>query len=202
MGITTIIKPGTFIVFEGHNKSGKSTQIELLLNKVGGAYVTAIPDPETMTGYFVHEYLNQCNQIGIHNHVITQLLLLLASDHDHYNQIIRLKLAEGHAVIQERHWWTHFANFFVERLDYEMEREQFLFLCGLSMDGIVPDIVFLFRDGDIHENGFGVLKAYRRLAKTPDHRIAIVPKGTEQEIEDFIINELIARKLVYSEEVK
>lgn len=66
-------KRGAFIVFEGCDKSGKSTQCSLLVNKLNKAGVSAqvikFPDRTTPIGKMINDYLIDSNVV-VEDHVI------------------------------------------------------------------------------------------------------------------------------------
>lgn len=206
---TALLKPGTFIVFEGKYGSGKTTVIDNLQKRLGSFARTSLPSTETMTGFFVDEFLKSSygnvpeGQAPFHIDKLTKLFLLLASDNDHYGTGVKPKLEEGHAVVQERHWWTRYATLFSDQLEYTMNENNFLDLCGLSMNELVPDLVFLFMNGPNTLNDYGIRKGYKRLSQTADPRVIQIPLEYEKypiNIVDFILSKLRQHQLLYNEE--
>ncbi len=92
---------GMFIVLEGCEGSGKSTQIKLLakkLEKIGEVVVTREPGG-THAGTKIRELLmNSKMEISI----LTELFLFCADRANHIDRLIRPALAEGKIVICDR----------------------------------------------------------------------------------------------------
>lgn len=126
-----------FIVFEGLDGSGSSTQAALLaanLQQMGKAVVQT-KEPTTGTiGKLVREYLQ-------HKHDTSPLALqlLFASDReDHLHQLVRPSLQTGEIVISDRYLYSSIA--FGSHSDKEFE-----WLSELYEDFLTPDIIFLLK---------------------------------------------------------
>lgn len=110
--VDTKIMPGKFIVFEGGEKSGKSTQIALLQkyleNKGLAVLVTREPGG---TGSIIAEKIRDIILDKNHKEMNarTELLLFLASRAQHVSEIVKPALDAGKIVISDRFDYSSFA---------------------------------------------------------------------------------------------
>jgi dTMP kinase len=130
---------GTFIVFEGIDGSGKTTQLakiaEWLISQGKSVLVTKEPGG-TPFGQEVRKLLEMsvC--------ATTELLLFSADRKEHLNEVVRPALANNSIVLCDRfhystdayQWWGR---------QYEIP-ENIFFLNQLATDGLTPNLVLLF----------------------------------------------------------
>jgi dTMP kinase len=138
--MSNIHKKGTFIVFEGLDRSGKSTQIKLLMENLeknnNKAVLYKFPDRVTHTGELIHQYLQ--NEIELEPHVIH--LLYSANRWEKKDMIIE-NINNGMTVICDRYIYSGIAYSVANGLDINW--------CKLSDIGLpIPDIV-IWLDLDI-----------------------------------------------------
>ncbi|MFO8034301.1 MAG: dTMP kinase [Candidatus Bipolaricaulota bacterium] len=92
-----------FIVLEGPDASGKSTQLELLAHALaerGISPVTTREPGDTDTGAALRRLLlSPCSKLR----PLTELLLMVADRHEHVEEVIRPALAQGRWVICSRY---------------------------------------------------------------------------------------------------
>lgn len=103
-------KSGTFIVFEGVDGSGKSTQAFLLTKYFGEQKVRSVATREpggTVTGEMIREIL--LDPRGEEPAAQCELLLYMASRAQHVWRVIRPSLESGMIVICERYNWSSVA---------------------------------------------------------------------------------------------
>ena len=187
-----------FIVFEGLDGSGSSTQAALLAENLEklNKKVVQTKEPTTGTiGRLVREYLQ-------HKHSTSPkaLQLLFASDReDHLHTLVRPNLAEGKIVISDR--YLHSSIAFGARSD-----EEFNWLNDLYEDFQKPDLVFLLkvlpeecmkrikgRGSEIElfekeEVLRRVWENYAQLAQENDNIVLIDGMQSIEEIEQQILN--------------
>lgn len=126
-----------FIVFEGLDGSGSSTQSALLTQSLQkeGKQVLHTKEPTTRTiGKLVRDYLQ-------HKYSTSDkaLQLLFASDReDHLHSVIKPNLAEQKIVISDRYFFSSIAFGALEKVSFE-------WLDNLYQDFLMPDIVFLLK---------------------------------------------------------
>ncbi len=133
--------PGKFIVFEGGEKSGKSTQIELLQkyleNKNYQVALTREP------GSKLSEITQSIREIILNNKNTSltaraELLLFLADRAQHTEAIVRPALASGQIVLSDRFDGSTFAYQGAAR---HLELEEIKPLNNWAKNGLNPDLV-------------------------------------------------------------
>jgi dTMP kinase len=128
-----------YVLFEGVDTSGKSTQISLMQQQYPKAIVTKEPGGTALGVQIREMILHQ----GVHNHK-TELFLFLADRSEHYHDIIlpnREKL-----ILSDRGLISGIAYALVNHESYDMD-----FLISLNrfaLDGILPDKVILLQTNE------------------------------------------------------
>jgi len=126
-----------FIVFEGLDGSGSTTQAALLARNLEkqGKDVVQTKEPTTgVIGSLVRKYLQH-----EHSTSAKSLQLLFASDReDHLHRLVRPSLESGKIVISDRYFLSSIA--FGAKNNKEFE-----WLCSLYGDFKKPDITFLLK---------------------------------------------------------
>jgi len=129
---------GCFIVFEGIDGSGKSTQFRMLSENLENAKYEVVrtkePTPQRPIGKLIREILYE----NKNNVPEESLALLFAADRiDHINSIIKPALEEGSIVLSDRYVYSSFA--------YQskgMQKEiDLTWLSSINRYAIDPDIV-------------------------------------------------------------
>lgn len=132
------MKRGSFIVFEGCDRSGKSTQSRLLydfLQKQGfTAKYLAFPDRSTKIGNTINAYLTNQQQISDE----TVHLLFTANRWEYQEQIKQLLLA-GTTIVADRYSYSGVAYSSAKGLSYD-------WCMGPERGLIRPDVVFYLRN--------------------------------------------------------
>lgn len=126
--------PGKFVILEGLDGSGQSTQVELLsdFSKRKGQAVVSIKEPtlNSQAGQKIREVLDEKIKIEP-----AQLQKLFAQDRkEHLKNLIEPALKQGKIVISDRYFFSSFA---FGALDLDLE-----WLIKLNNDFILPDITF------------------------------------------------------------
>lgn len=202
---------GFFIVFEGADGSGKSTQAELLSSRLKGegyrCCVTGEPGGTEVGTLLRDIILDPEKQISQR----TELFLFLADRAEHVNKIIKPALDEGQVVVSSRYFYSTlvYQGFARRLLPLPLLQRLNLF----AVEDIVPDVVFYldvypedglekatgrsssYEGGDrIEREGIElqrrVRKSYLSLARR--HRKQWVVLQPERSIED--ISELVYRE--------
>jgi dTMP kinase len=134
------LKKGFFIVFEGPDGSGKSTQVELLskhLKRDGYECIVTEEPGGTDEGRILRDIiLNPKMEISKK----TELFLFLADRAEHVNKIIGPSLAEGKVVICSRYLYSTLVYQGIARklLPFKLLKKLNLF----AVNEIIPDVVF------------------------------------------------------------
>lgn len=126
--------PGKFIVFEGLDGSGQSTQTELLKEYLKGrgekVVKTKEPTSESEPGKKIREVLDKKKEISPR-----QLQKLYAEDRkEHLNNLIIPNLKKGTTVISDRYFFSSFA---FGGVDVDMN-----WLIKINNNFLMPDLTF------------------------------------------------------------
>lgn len=169
------MKKGFFIVFEGTDGSGKSTQAERLHGRLAGEGIDCLLTEEpggTSEGKHIRDLVLDPNRrVGPK----TELFLFLADRAEHVEKVIRPALETGKTVICSRYFYSTLVYQGIARrlADIEFLEQINLF----SVGNILPDVVLLI---DVHP-GRGLSKA-KAVPDKPFHRHGgdrIEQQGTE-----------------------
>lgn len=204
-GDTIMPRPvgAVFIVFEGPDGAGKSTQAALLKTYLEGKgktiYLTKEPTSETEAGRKAREILNSKTQIDPGD-----LQKLFVEDRrEHLDKGIIPALKEGQVVICDRYFFSTFAYGYIDNPDIHN-------LVDLNKDFIMPDVTLALivdpercierlkgRAGSIDhfekvEKLRKVNEAYKMLAGTFETIRLIDGEKTIEEVQKEIINLLEA----------
>ncbi len=213
-------RKGYFIVFEGGDGCGKSTQAQLLCKSLAGRGHDCILTEEpgaTPTGRAIRELiLHPRSRMDAK----TELFLFLADRADHAASCITPALAQGKTVICSRYL---FSTLVYQGMVREAAPQQLLLRMNLfAVDGLLPDLVVYldvdpacglamaktatrraarYRDGDrIEAEGpafqENVRIGYRRLAgRFPDIFVTVEVTGKSREAVAGEVYDLVSRRL-------
>ncbi|MCU1525395.1 MAG: uncharacterized protein JWO18_2289 [Microbacteriaceae bacterium] len=189
--------PGTIVVLEGLDGTGKSTQLDALRRSDSGETATSYLHMPSGFGEVtprIYEILESSHRLN----PLARQLLHLAS-HAENRDAIQGALLKG-SVVLDRFWWSMVA--------YGLSDPNFGFSPGDKaavqslIDSIwadtTPDIVFLFtviHDPD-HRNKPEIVKTYELMAARHPERTVKVPDGDSDRVTEFVIAELADRQLI------
>lgn len=131
-----VITSGRFIVFEGADGSGKSTQAQLLAERLG-AVLTREPGGTPIGERIRSLVLDPAFPEMGHR---TEALLMAADRAQHVHQKIRPALERGEHVVSDRHVASSLAYQGVGR---DLGIEAITELNGFAVHGLAPDLVIL-----------------------------------------------------------
>ncbi len=126
-----------YIVFEGIDTAGKSTQIELLKEQLSDTLITREPGG-TPFGKVIREIVLGHEELD----PMTELLLFLADRREHYKQVVEPAMAQEKAVISDRSFISGIAYALTNR---GFETNQLIDLNLMTLNGTLPDAVILFK---------------------------------------------------------
>ena len=187
--------PGAFVVFEGGDGAGKSTQCRLLADalRARGAEVVVTREPGgTPIGEAIREVLLGAGSDGMAAR--TEALLFAAARAEHAAALIRPTMARGAVVISDRYLDSSVAYQGAAR---ELGEDRIAELSLWATEGLVPDLtvvldvapsVGLGRAGDANRMEAeplafhrGVRESFLRRAALAPERYLVVP--AEQSVE-------------------
>jgi dTMP kinase len=205
------IKPGSFIVFEGLDATGKTTQLDRL--EAGANGLVNGHELFTAKPMFTHQPSGN-DALGERIYSITEEMkinspwcrqfLHLASHANHYKNMIIPALAADIPVFMDRCWWSTFAyGYYGGEMFDEMTPLDFLRIATLPAMGRYPDAVFLFTEpyAEDRHNTELVVDGYRWLASAQSkghlgvygHKTHLIemPQGTPDDITKGIVLALV-----------
>jgi len=204
--------PGKFIVFEGIDGSGKTTQIEKVkeaLFKKGTKDIVTTKEPtENIVGELIHKILQK--KVKVEK---TSLQYLFCADRAmHLKEVIEPNLKEGRLVLSDRYFWSSVAYGLQDKgvLDYESLDSMLVLESILSMydQFLLPDLTFYLNVSaetafkrlkekkklDLYEQKeklVNIVKGYKLLIdKFPQNFIVIDGEKSEQEVTGEILSHL------------
>src|SRR5579884_3240225 len=149
---------GRFVVLEGPDGSGKSTQMRLLaqsLQRSGVEPVTTREPGGTQTGDAIRDLMFGPSALPMTP--LTQLFLMNAARTELVREVIRPALSQDRLVLSDRYWYSSLAYQSAgDGVDPDVTRS----VCRLATDGLEPDLVLLF---DMNPEDALTRKATQRL---------------------------------------
>lgn len=188
------LKPGTLIVLEGMDATGKSTQVDELNKLFPDGKFTHQPSGVTVVGEVVYQITEQVSDM----HPLTRQFLHLASHAEHYAKWILPTLSTD-GVFMDRCWWSTVAyGYFAGRLHYLMSLDDFIRMVQLPTQELEPTLVFVFMNPwhhDVH-NTPELADGYRQLIDRFGENTIVVPKLGIEETTAFIVDVLRSKHLL------
>ena len=197
------MKPGTFVVFEGLDATGKTTQMDRIRNAAAGQFGHRLftnPEPlfthQPSGGDTLGQAIYQLTEEHDINDPWCRQFLHLASHANHYTNLVLPEL-NYRAVFMDRCWWSTFAYGYcgggiIERDD--LGPEEFLRIARIPAQGRMPSVVFLFmhpHKEDRH-NTQQVVAGYEILAQTEVlYPVIQVPQLGIEETTAYIFSALV-----------
>jgi len=127
-----------YIIFEGIDTTGKSTQVELFASRHENVVTTKEPGG-TKVGMKLREILLESDEkLGVN----AELLLFLADRAEHYEKIVKPALKANH-VISDRGLISGISYALANHP--ELDRDFLLHVNKFALDGNLPDKVVLFK---------------------------------------------------------
>ncbi|MFC5679100.1 dTMP kinase [Aeromicrobium endophyticum] len=181
---------GSVIVFEGLDKAGKSTQLELLRARVSTETTLFTHMPSGLTDFSRQLYAlleTNCPESGL-----ARQLTHLASHSENISKII--DAARTGSLVLDRWWWSTMAYGWYggDVPNTGLSESAFRDLIDCIWAPVTASIVFLFltpREADLN-NVDGVADGYRTLAARHTGNVAYVPAHSPEETHDFILEAL------------
>lgn len=195
------IRPGVVLVFEGLDRTGKSTQLERLQNALLPDSTVFAHMPRGFVRFTERVYTALEGETGEEkpSSGLAQQLAHLAC---HAESIGRLaEAAASRALVLDRWWWSTLAyGWYGGSVEQSgLSEANFRELIDTIWSSIVPSIVFVFLephqvDGNNNE---GVEAGYRELVEQHPDLAVVVCSGTEGATHEMLVNTLLERGLAY-----
>jgi len=135
------VKPGTFVVFEGLDGSGKSTQLERLAERLRAEASTLVTTGEPWSGSPWGARIRAMARAGEPLPPEEELRWFLYQRRDHVRELIRPALAEGRIVLCDRYYLSTVAYQGARGLDAAAILQE------SEAEFPVPDLVLLLEIG-------------------------------------------------------
>lgn len=191
------LAPGTLIVLEGPDRSGKTTQREALRRHLSAESTRVMHMPSGVTEFAGRTYELLEDPSCRPKSGLAKQLAHLACHADNAPQLRRA--LESGAVVLDRWWWSTYAYGWATGAipATGVTEPSFVNLVNSIWLGIDASVVFLF-DHPLEEdlnNDVRVLEGYRQLLlRFPD--TVRVPPGEAADVTRFLLDELARRGLI------
>lgn len=196
-GIKLAMLPGTVIVFEGLDQTGKSTQLQMLTQALDSSTTVFAHMPSGFTSFTqrVYEAL-EAKDGGPLSGLSRQLAHLSC----HAESIASLTEAvESKALLLDRFWWSTLAyGWYGGAVELSgISESSFRELIRSIWAPIAPDLVFVFLEPHLFDqkNDEGVELGYKTLVAEHSQITVVVPALGPDETHAFILDRLIQRGL-------
>lgn len=196
-----VIRPGAVVVFEGLDRTGKSTQLERLRIAVGDSSTVFAHMPSGFTPFTKNLYM-ALEGATVNERPKSGLAQQLAHLACHAESIRELERAvEMQSLILDRWWWSTLAyGWYGGSVEQSgLSEGSFRELIKTIWAPIVPSIVFVFLephhvDGN---NTEGVEAGYRALIEEHSDLVVVIPSGSEESTYALVTASLLERGFAY-----
>ena len=202
---------GRFIVVEGAEGTGKTTQVERLcafLREAGHQVVAAREPGGTRVGERIRRLVLHGSDVAVPPE--TELLLILAARSAFVRRLVAPALADGRWVVSDRFDWSTFA---YQGYGRELGAERIAPLNAFATAGVTPDLYLVLdlpvgegaarqrrqgkggdrfesADADFHRR---VRQGYLELAAAGRNAVLVPAAGSPDEVERRIRREVVSR---------
>lgn len=192
--------PGSVVVFEGLDKAGKSTQLDLLKMRTSTEDVLFAHMPSGLTEFSQELYSILENRPPSSS--LSRQLSHLASHSDNMQQLVSAT-SKGTTLILDRWWWSTWAYGWSsgELRKAGLPEAVLLELIKTIWNPISASIVFLFASPheDDANNISGVAQGYFDLAANHTGNAVVVPENNTQQTHNFIVATLMDAGIIHTE---
>lgn len=196
--MTYTLRPGTLIVLEGLDKTGKSTQSDALRQVLDPSSTLHVHMPSGLTAFTDETYCMLESHLRAPSSGVARQLAHLAC---HAESVPRIREALGTgAVILDRWWWSTLAyGWYGGAIPAAGITETgFRNLIQSIWEPLIASTVFLFDkpyEPDAN-NSDPILDGYQQLAEAHSDLTARVPHGAADDVTAWIVTTLHSRDLI------
>lgn len=186
------LKPGSLIVFEGLDATGKSTQIEAVQERLDDVRTMHMPSGDSELAQSIYKLTEEVDDMR----PLTRQLLHLAA---HSESAEGIHEALNHSgLILDRWWWSTMAyGYYGAELDTQFASQRFINMLSMVWGSIRADLVFLFTHqyAEDRHNNSRVQSGYEILASQGGQPVITVPYDEPDAVTDFIITNIQGKGL-------
>ncbi len=202
------IRAGTSIVFEGLDRTGKSTQLDMLRDALDPDSVVFAHMPSGFAPFTnrVYAALEAKDMNGVVNQAekpssgLAQQLAHLACHAESMSHLVEATQRGG--LVLDRWWWSTLAyGWFGGSVEQSgLSKESFQELIGAIWHPIKPAVVFVFLEPHQLDsnNNAGVEAGYRYLLSEAPQSTVVVPNDATDRTHEFVMANLAERDLLVS----
>ena len=191
------LAPGSVVIFEGLDKAGKSTQLELLQSRLSSSHALFAHMPSGLTDFSRQMY--SLLEESAPNSGLARQLAHLSCHSENIAQLVEAT-EMGRPIVLDRWWWSTMAyGWFSGEVPHTgLSEQSFRELINTIWAPITASIVFLFlapRETD-ENNVDGVADGYRELAAQDASNVVEVPMLPPRQTHLFIVDKLSEALLI------
>lgn len=193
------IRSGSVVIFEGLDKTGKSTQLERLRTVVDTDSTVFAHMPSGFTP-FTKTLYSALEGEAVAEKPTSGLAQQLAHLACHAESILELRRAiENQSLILDRWWWSTLAyGWYGGSVEQSgLSETSFRELIQTIWAPVVPSVVFVFLEPHHLDNNNtdGVEAGYRAIVKEHSDLAVVIPADTEESTNALVIETLLSRGL-------
>ena len=193
-----ILKPGTLVVLEGLDKTGKTTQARALERALDSAATEHVRMPRGFTCFTDELYTMLESDLRKPTSGVAKQLAHLAC---HAESVPRVaEILRERAVLLDRWWWSTVAYgwYSGEVRNAGVTHDVFMGLVRSIWGSLSPSVIFMFDqpyEADSN-NSSPIYEGYQALAREQAEVTVRVPIDTPETVTAFILDELASRDLL------
>jgi len=195
---TYALKPGTLIVLEGLDKTGKTTQSEALRHTLDPTSTVHVHMPSGLSAFTDETYSMLESDFRAPTSGIARQLAHLACHADSVPQLV--EVLQTRAVVLDRWWWSTLAyGWYSGDLPRAgITEDGFRNLIGSIWSPVSASVIFLFDKpyAPDSNNSDPILAGYQQLAAQHEILTVRVPQGEPQDVATLVLDELRSRSLL------
>lgn len=192
------LKPGTLVVLEGLDKTGKTTQAKALERALDSASTEHVQMPRGFTCFTDELYTMLESDLRKPTSGVAKQLAHLACHAESVPRVV--EILRERAVLLDRWWWSTVAYgwYSGEVRNAGVTHDVFMGLIRSIWGGLSPSVIFMFDqpfEADSN-NSNPIYEGYQALAREHEGVTVRVPIDTPETVTAFILDELASRDML------